>query len=222
MELRLGRPRGDGLSVLCLGAHADDIEIGCGGTVLTLLDERDDVHVDWVIFSATGEREAEAKASANMFLSAAASSSVTTLAFRDGFFPWEGAALKEVFERLKREVDPDLIFSHRRDDRHQDHRTVSDLTWNTFRRHVILEYEVPKYDGDLGQPNVFVGLTEDVLRRKTSFLMRSFSTQREKAWFTDDTFLSLARLRGIECPGDPMLAEGFWGRKLPLSLGQRG
>lgn len=216
MELILPPPRGAALKVLCLGAHSDDIEIGCGGTILTLLDRRDDVDVDWVVFSAIAEREDEAKAGAARFLSGARSSSVTILSFRDGFFPWEGAALKEAFEDLK-EREPDLIFTHRREDRHQDHRTVSELTWNTFRRHLILEYEIPKYDGDLGQPNVFVGLTEETMRRKASFLMESFPTQHQKDWFAEETFWSLARLRGIESPDDLGLAEAFWGRKLSLS-----
>lgn len=217
MTLVLAPTGRDPLRVLCLGAHADDIEIGCGGTILTLLDQRD-VHVDWVVFSAPGQRDGEARAGAERFLAGAASSHVTVHSFRDGFFPWEGAAMKEAFEGLKTR-EPDLVFTHRRADRHQDHRTVSDLTWNTFRRHLILEYEIPKYDGDLGHPNVFVGLTEETLRRKTSFLMESFPTQGEKAWFTEETFLSLARLRGIESPGDSTLAEGFRGRKLPLRFG---
>lgn len=211
----------DPLRVLCLGAHADDIEIGCGGTILTLLDQERDVHVDWVVFSAAGERKGEAEAAAKRFLSGAASSSIDIHGFRDGFFPWEGAAIKESFEELKSRK-PDLVFTHRRDDRHQDHRTVSDLTWNTFRRHLILEYEIPKYDGDLGQPNVFVGLTEETMSRKTSFLMESFPTQGEKPWFSEETFRSLARLRGIESPGDLALAEGFWGRKLSWTFGKPG
>jgi LmbE family N-acetylglucosaminyl deacetylase len=221
MMLRLAPTGRDPLRVLCLGAHSDDIEIGCGGTILTLLDQERDVHVDWVVFSATGQREDEAKAGADSFLAGAASSSVTIHPFRDGFFPWEGAAIKEVFEALK-SGEPDVVFTHQRDDRHQDHRTISDLTWNTFRRHLILEYEIPKYDGDLGQPNVFVGLTEETMRRKIAFLMRSFATQAEKSWFTEETFLSLARLRGIESPDHLTLAEGFRGRKMPLTFGGPG
>src|SRR3990167_7138905 len=154
------------LRLLCLGAHADDIEIGCGGTVLQLLSARLHVEVTWVVFSSAGEREREARAGASVFLERAGRQRVIVKKFRDGFFPYEGARIKEFFEELKDEVDPDLIFTHYRHDRHQDHRTISDLTWNTWRRHLILEYEIPKYDGDLGAPNFFVPLEQEVRARK--------------------------------------------------------
>jgi LmbE family N-acetylglucosaminyl deacetylase len=205
------------LRVLCLGAHADDIEIGCGGTLLRLVKERSDLHVDWVVFSASGEREEEARASAARFLKGASGSQITAFQFRDGFFPYLGGELKEAFESLK-DREPDLIFTHLREDRHQDHRTVSDLTWNTFRNHLILEYEIPKYDGDLGQPNVFVELTGEVLDRKVSLLAEGFPSQRVKPWFSAETFRGLARLRGIEAPGGAAYGEGFVARKLRLNV----
>lgn len=203
------------LRVLCLGAHADDIEIGCGGTILTAL-ERGDVHVDWVVFTGSEERTREAEVSARRFLERASGSSFTAFQFRDGFLPYEGAAVKEAFESLKDRA-PDLVFTHLREDRHQDHRTVSDLTWNTFRDHLILEYEIPKYDGDLGRPNVFVDLTDEILDRKVSLIVDGFASQREKRWFTEETFRGLARLRGNEAPTGVAYAEGFVGRKLSLS-----
>ena len=208
----VGRP----LRVLCLGAHSDDVEIGCGGAILALLAERDDVLVDWVVFTASGAREEEARASADRFLEGAAASTFTAFPFRDGFLPYQGREVKEAFESLK-DREPDLVFTHLRDDRHQDHRTVSDLTWNTFRNHLILEYEIPKYDGDLDRPNVFVELSPEILDRKVSLLMEGFPSQRGKAWFSEETFRGLARLRGIEAPGEGAYAEGFVGRKLSLS-----
>jgi LmbE family N-acetylglucosaminyl deacetylase len=218
LPLLLPRPGDRDLRILCLGAHSDDIEIGCGGTILTLLSTRDDVHVDWVVFSAPGEREREARASAERFLEGASGSSFTAFAFRDGFFPHVGAALKEAFESLK-DRQPDVVFTHRLEDRHQDHRAVADLTWNTFRDHLVLEYEIPKYDGDLGRPNVFVEFEPEVLDRKVSLLQEGFPSQTGKPWFTAETFRGLARLRGIEAPGGGAYAEGFVGRKLSVRLG---
>lgn len=218
LPLLLSSPTHRPLRLLCLGAHSDDIEIGCGGTILTLLAERDDVHVDWVVFSADAEREREATASAERFLEGASSSSFTTFGLRDGFFPYQGDEVKEALESLK-DRRPDLILTHLREDRHQDHRAVSDLTWNTFRDHLILEYEIPKYDGDLGQPNVFVELTPEILDRKVALLVQGFPSQHRKAWFADETFRSLAALRGIEAPGAGSYAEGLVGRKLLVRFG---
>ena len=205
------------LEVLCLGAHPDDIEIGCGGSLLELLDQYQIVDVDWVVFSAQGRREREATSSARSFLKKARRSLVTVKRFRDGFFPYDGAAIKRAFEQLKSRPSPDLVFTHYRDDRHQDHRVVSDLTWNTFRNHVILEYEIPKYDGDLGAPNTFMPLTRRVLTRKLERLDAAFSSQRQKHWFTPDTFRGLMRLRGMECRAPEGYAEAFYGRKIVLS-----
>lgn len=204
------------LHVLCLGAHADDIEIGCGGTLLHLLSTRTNVRVTWVVFSAAGPREQEAQAGAAHFLEKAAARRVVIGPFRDGYFPWQGAEIKDFVEALKAEVDPDLIFTHYREDRHQDHRTVSDLTWNTWRRHMILEYEIPKYDGDLGTPNCFVPLPRAVGSRKVGLICEVFRSEAHKAWLTEDTFEALMRLRGVECAAAEKRAEAFHCRKLVL------
>lgn len=206
---RSARPR----RVLVLGAHADDIEIGCGGTLLRIFANNPDVEVTWVVFCATTERAAEAQASARAFLQGVRSSRLVVRDHRDGFLPYAGAVLKEEFEALKREVDPDLIFTHHREDRHQDHRTVSDLTWNTWRSHLVLEYEIPKYDGDLGSPNFFSALPRQVLARKVDLVLEHFRSQAGRQWFTADLFNSVARIRGMECVAPDGLAEAFYCRK---------
>jgi LmbE family N-acetylglucosaminyl deacetylase len=204
------------LRILCLGAHSDDIEIGCGGSLLELLDRGSLIEVEWVIFSADGKRASEAKRSARSFLSHARKSQVTIQRFRDGYFPYQGAAIKNVFEQLKTRVTPDLVFTHYRHDRHQDHRLISDLTWNTFRNHLVLEYEIPKYDGDLGAPNCFIPLSRRTCSRKLKHLHDAFGSQRQKDWFTPETFLGLMRLRGMECRAGEGYAEAFYGRKIVL------
>lgn len=214
--LPLPRPEG-GLRVLAIGAHSDDIEIGCGGTILSLLRERGDVTVDWVVLSAAGAREEEARAAAARVLAGAREARVHIHAFRDGFFPYSGGAVKEAFEALK-SVDPHLVLTHTLDDRHQDHRHVAELTWNTFRSHLVLEYEIPKYDGGVFEPNVFVPLTKEVAESKVEILMDEFSTQRSKRWFSPETFLGLMRLRGIENAAQEGFAEAFVGRKVVLEL----
>jgi len=211
LRLQLAPTRRRPLRILCLGAHADDIEIGCGGTLLHLLSTRK-ATVDWVVFSAEGQREGEAKRGARRFLRDAVESRVVLHAYRDGFFPAEWAGIKESFETLRGEIEPDLVFTHFRDDRHQDHRVLSDLTWNTWRDHQILEYEIPKWDGDLGRPNVYVPLSTALAKRKVAALMGVFASQRSKRWFTEETFRGLLRLRGVECGAD--WAEGFHGRKV--------
>jgi LmbE family N-acetylglucosaminyl deacetylase len=203
------------LTILCLGAHADDIEIGCGGTLLALLEERPAVRVHWVVMSGHGPRAGEARRSASRVLRGARRAEVQVESFRDGFLPYEGAALKEVFERLK-PINPDLIFTHFRHDLHQDHRVVCELTWNTFRDHTILEYEVPKYDGDLAHPNIFVPISDRIRRRKVRLLMSAFPSQSRKRWYSPATFEGLMRLRGIECAAPEGYAEAFHGRKLIL------
>ena len=210
----LSLPEGP-LEVLALGAHADDIEIGCGATLLRLAAERE-LHVHWVVFCATPERAVEARACAADFLRGAASSRVLVRSHRDGFLPWAGASVKEEFELLKKETSPDLVLTHYREDRHQDHRTVSELTWNTFRNHLILEYEIPKYDGDFGSPNVFSPVPVDVLKQKIDLLLRHYRTQAEKQWFGAELFRSVARIRGMECVGPDGFAEGFYCRKVVL------
>jgi LmbE family N-acetylglucosaminyl deacetylase len=203
-------------TVLCLGAHSDDIEIGCGGTLLSMLGSNPGLKVSWVVLSGRGQRTKEARRSAQFFLRKAASSRVVTKQFQISYFPFEGAKIKGFFESLKKLPNPDLILTHYREDRHQDHRLVSDLTWNTFRDHIILEYEIPKFDGDLGQPNVFVPLEEEVCLQKTNALCRFFQTQNNKHWFSADTFMGLMRLRGIECVSPTRYAEAFYARKLVL------
>lgn len=202
--------------VLCLGAHSDDIEIGCGGTILKLTEQYPDLQFHWVVFSSNVHRAQEATASANAFLLRAAKKQVIVKNFPDGFFPYEGAAIKMWFEELKQQISPDLIFTHYRDDRHQDHQVVSNLTWNTFRNHLILEYEIPKYDGDLGTPNCFVQLDAATRTKKIEYLLRFFQTQTNKHWFSEETFFSLMRLRGIESRAPEHYAEAFYARKIIL------
>lgn len=216
LKLHLDRPADRPLTILCLGAHGDDIEIGCGGTLLKLLHKYDNVSCRWVVFSASAERKRECTASAEAFLEGAPESRLDVMSFRDGFMPFEGAKVKDCFERLKTEISPDVVFTHYMNDRHQDHRLVADLTWNTFRNHLILEYEVPKYDGDFGQPNVFVPLEESDCQRKIEFLLRCYQTQQSKQWFSADTFRAVLRLRGIEAGAESGFAEGLYGRKLVL------
>jgi LmbE family N-acetylglucosaminyl deacetylase len=201
------------LRLLCLGAHSDDIEIGCGGTILRLLAEHEDVEVHWVVLGASGQRDVEARKSAGLFLENAGRKTVIVEHFKDGFFPYRGEQVKAFFEQLKAQTSPDLVLTPYRHDRHQDHRLVSELTWNTYRDHFILEYEIAKYDGDLGQPNLFVPLDEATCRRKTDLLMDCFPTQHGHDWFTPDAFLALARLRGIECKAPGRYAEAFHCRK---------
>jgi LmbE family N-acetylglucosaminyl deacetylase len=205
-------------SVLCLGAHSDDIEIGCGGTILRLLEGCPSVAVHWIVFSSNRQRRGEAVRSAKFFLKHAKSKHIEVRSFRDGFFPYQGARIKEYFEQIKKRVSPDVIFTHYRRDLHQDHRLLNELTWNTFRDHAIFEYEIPKYDGDLGTPNVFVPLAEATCREKAELLERAFKTQRAKHWFTESTFFALMRLRGVEANSPTRFAEAFHGRKISLRL----
>ncbi|MEO8657500.1 MAG: PIG-L deacetylase family protein [Bryobacteraceae bacterium] len=215
MRLDLRRTPGEPFRILCLGCHSDDIEIGCGGTILRLLEEIPECVVQWVVFSAKGDREGEARRAANLFAAGRHLGEPILKAFPDGFMPFVGAEVKAVFEELK-PVQPNLIFTHNRRDAHQDHRLIAELTWNTFRNHLILEYEIPKYDGDLGQPSVFVPLPAEVYQRKVRQLMEAFQSQRSKSWFTEDTFLALMRLRGMECNSPSGHAEAFYSRKLVL------
>ena len=198
---------------LCVGAHSDDIEIGCGGTLLRLLAAHDEAEVHWVVLGSSGPRDGEAVTSAESFLADAQHKNIVVQGFRDGFFPYVGGAIKEFFEDLKRTVAPDVIFTHYRHDLHQDHRLVSELTWNTYRDHLILEYEIVKYDGDIGTPNVFVHLDEATCLKKIKLLMDCFQSQRDKDWFTPDTFMSLMRIRGIESRAPEKYAEAFYCRK---------
>ena len=204
------------LNVLCLGAHSDDIEIGCGGTILQLAANYPGTVFQWVVFSAIGVREAEALGAAQLFGGAEMPAPILK-AFPDGFMPFVGGELKAAFEELKPSVSPDLILCPWREDAHQDHRLVSELTLNTFRNHLILEYEIPKYDGDLGRPNVFIPLEEDIYQKKVQHIMDSFPSQRSKRWFEESTFLSIMRLRGMECNASSGYAEAFHCRKTVLN-----
>lgn len=212
----IGSPRKFARRVLCLGAHCDDIEIGCGGTILRLLREEPGCEIYWKVFSSTAVRRREAIRSAGLFLGGAKSKKVVIRNYRDSYFPSLHRRLKVEFETLKKEIAPDLILTHYRHDLHQDHRVICELTWNTFRSHLILEYEIPKYDGDLGAPNFFVALDRETCERKAKYICESFGSQRMKQWFTADTFLSLQRLRGIESNASDGFAEGFHCRKLVL------
>jgi LmbE family N-acetylglucosaminyl deacetylase len=203
--------------VLAIGCHADDIEIGCGGTLLTLSRTNPGLEVHWVVLAAHGERASEARASAEAFLADAGASTVEMHEFRDGFMPYVGGAVKDVFEALKQRLDPQLILTHAGYDFHQDHRLACELTWNTFRSHLILEYEIPKVDGDLGRPNVFMPLSAAVADEKLALLERHFPTQSGKHWFDGDTFRGLMRLRGLEAVAPERFAEAFTSRKTVLA-----
>jgi len=214
MQFNLRPREGGALKVLCLGAHSDDLEIGCGGTILEMNERYPGITFHWVVFSAIGVRHVEAQNAASLFAGRGLQGPFLKT-FRDGFMPYDGAEIKAAFEELK-PVNPDVIFTHTRDDAHQDHRLLSELTWNTFRDHLILEYEIPKYDGDMGRPNVFVPLTSETCQAKVRNLKEAFPSQRAKRWFEESTFLSLMRLRGMECNAASGYAEAFYCRKLVL------
>jgi len=206
--------------ILALGAHCDDIEIGCGGTLLHLLASHENLCFDWVVFTSNAVRAREAEASAERFLRGAKEKRVAIKQFRNGYFPDQWAAIKDEFEALKGEVSPDLIFTHHQRDLHQDHRTIAELTWNTFRDHMILEYEIPKYDSDLGAPNFFVPLDAATARQKARAVVEAFPSQRDKHWFSEDTFLALTRLRGVQSAARSGHAEAFYAQK--VCAGGRG
>jgi len=212
--LRFGLQHQARLTLLCLGAHADDIEIGCGATVLRLLREYPGARVHWVVFAANPVREAEARDSAAAFLTAAGESEVVVHHFRESYFPSVASDIKDAFEKIKHAVRPDLVLCHRKIDAHQDHRTIADLAWNTFRDHAIWEYEIPKYDGDLGLPNVYVPVTRSDADRKVELILKHFPSQASRAWFRADTFHSLMGVRAIECNAPEARAEAFYVRKL--------
>ena len=203
--------------VLALGCHSDDLEIGCGGTILKLIEQGAIGEVHWVVLSGDGARAEEARRSAEAMLDGAPASEVIVRDFPDGFFPYEGQRIKDFFEQMKADVSPDVVFTHQRADLHQDHRLCCELTWNTFRDHLILEFEVPKYDGDMGAPNVFVPLEEHIRRRKIEHLMDHFGSQRSRHWFTEELFSSMLRLRGMECNSPSSYAEAFFCRKAVLT-----
>jgi LmbE family N-acetylglucosaminyl deacetylase len=216
LPLRLGRPRRGGHELLCLGSHSDDLEIGCGGTVLRLLAELPIARVTWVVFSGGEARAREARKAASRLFSRHPALRLVQHSFRDGFFPYQAVPIKEAFEALKRQVRPDLVLTHYREDRHQDHRLISDLTYNTFRDHLVLEYEILKIDGDLGRPNVYVPLSPAQVRRKLRLITSCFGSQRGRRWFSEDALRGLMRIRGVEAGAPTGHAEAFYGRKLVL------
>jgi LmbE family N-acetylglucosaminyl deacetylase len=199
--------------ILCLGAHCDDIEIGCGGTILRLIQENPKLEFQWVVFSSNPVRKREARKAAAAFLKNSSRSKVVIKNFRDSYFPYEGNAIKQFVASIQKSFQPDLIFTHTRNDLHQDHRLLCELTWNAFRNHLILEYEIPKYDGDLGSPNCFVGLDESLCKTKIRHIVESFRSQSSKPWFTEDTFRALLRIRGVESNAEGRYAEAFYCRK---------
>jgi len=216
LPLQMGRPGAAPLRVLALGAHPDDAEIGCGGTILKLIADGVIGSCCWVVLSGQDARIEEAHASAEAMLAGVEDRTIVQPGFRDGFFPYDGADIKGFFEDVKRDFEPDLILTHQRNDLHQDHRMTCELTWNTFRNHFILEYEVPKYDGDMGRPNFYVPIDDEVRRRKIEHLMEFFGTQVPKHWFKDELFAGLLRLRGMECNSPTAHAEAFYARKAVL------
>lgn len=203
-------------NILCLGAHCDDIEIGCGGAILKFIREMHDIKVHWVVFSSDECRKKEAILSADEFLKDVKNKNVVVNQFRNSFFPYCGGEIKEYFENIKKDFSPDIIFTHCRGDLHQDHRIINELTWNTFRNHLIMEYEIAKFDADLGSPNTFVSLDESTCRQKIDIISRHFQSQADKTWFTDDLFLSVMRIRGMESNSPTGFAEGYYCRKLSL------
>ena len=214
--LKLSAGANSTLQVLCLGCHSDDIEIGCGGSILRLAGENPNSVFHWVVFSALDARAAEAERAAIQFVDPSRLKGLILKTFPDGFMPFVGADIKTAFEELKRTISPDVIFTHNGKDAHQDHRLISDLTWNTFRDHLILEYEIPKYDGDLGRPGAFIPLSSEICEKKIRLIMDTFRSQWDKRWFKRETFLSLMRLRGMECNASSGYAEAFYARKLVL------
>jgi LmbE family N-acetylglucosaminyl deacetylase len=216
LSLNLSQATSCPLKILCLGAHSDDIEIGCGGTILRLAQQYPHCVFHWVVFSAVGTRAVEAQQAAALFTGTHAVKGPQLKQFQDGFMPFVGGEVKALFEDLKGAVCPDLVFTHNRKDAHQDHRLLAELTWNTFRDHFILEYEIPKYDGDMGQPSVFVPLDADLCHKKVTYIMDTFKSQHHKHWFQPETFLSLMRLRGMECNAASGYAEAFYCRKLVI------
>ena len=204
------------LKLLFIGAHADDIEIGCGATILSLLERYLNCDVRWVVLSGSDERQREAKQCSDLFIRNAGDKRVNILSYEDGYFPQQAGEIKRYFEDELKPNDPSIVFTHNRHDLHQDHRIVSELTWNTFRNHLILEYEVLKYDGDLGQPNVYFHVSEKKCKEKVSNIMQCFQSQSEKHWFTEDTFWSMLRIRGVEAASSSKYAESFYGRKIAV------
>ncbi len=207
--------RTQNLRVLCIGAHSDDIEIGCGGTLLHLCSSYS-VNLTWAVLGAPGDRRGEAERSAEAFAGSANSMDLHIENFRNSHFPWQGSKIKDYIDALNVGDPPDVIFTHYREDLHQDHRLISDLTWNTFRNHNIFEYEIPKFDGDFGSPNFFVPLEKNISQQKVSLILEHFRSQKHRSWFNEETFWAVMRLRGVECNSHSGYAEAFYSRKMIL------
>lgn len=211
-------------TVVCLGAHADDIEIGCGGTLLHLMRKNTNLSVHWHVFSGSEQRVKEAKNSAQAYfqqLEAAAAESgnrfsISVHSFRDAHFPTQLSEIKQKMQEIHKTHNPDVVFTHQIADRHQDHQTLGEVTWQTFRNHLILEYEIPKFEGDLVHPNVYVPLSNEVCQRKIELLDTCFPSQKEKPWYDEETFRSLLRIRGLECHSESRYAEAFTVRKMTI------
>lgn len=216
--MSLFSPAADGqpLQILCVGAHADDIEIGCGGTLLTLIGSGRPLHIEWCVLSAADQRRDEAQAAASDFLSGAASANIHIARFEDSYFPEQSREIKQWLIERRASHQPQIVFTHRANDAHQDHRVLNGLIWNLYRDQTILEFEIPKWDGDLGQPNLYAALAAPIIERKIALLLQHFGSQRGKDWFDAETFRGLARLRGMECRAPDNYAEGFQARKLRL------
>jgi len=213
LKFSFDHSKSEGLKILCLGAHCDDIEIGCGGTILKLIQQYDIEEIHWVVFCSNTTRKKEAEESASQFLEGV-KSKVTVHNFKDGYTPAQWSEIKDKFEKLKKIISPDVIFTHTRDDRHQDHRTIHNFTWNTFRNHMILEYEIPKYDGDLTTPALYVEVDRETAERKNRIILESFQSQQNKHWLDDELLNSLMRIRGVESVSESGFAEGFHVRKM--------
>lgn len=205
-------------SVLCIGAHPDDIEIGCGGTLLELMSRNPAARMDWIVFGCNRVREIEAISSFRRWFGNSPSRTIHTHFFSDTLFPSQQSEIKEQFRILSSSISPDVIFTHRREDMHQDHRLLAELTWQTFRSHLILEYEIPKYEGDLGNPNVFFPLKAETVQSKIQYLLDEFPTQREKPWFDRETFQAMMRIRGLESRAESGFAEAFHARKIVVRI----
>ncbi|HUJ10305.1 MAG TPA: PIG-L deacetylase family protein [Verrucomicrobiae bacterium] len=210
LTLSFNHKSGSPLTVLCLGAHADDIEIGCGGTLLKLTELDPNLCVHWIVLSANLARTREARRGAQLFLRNARQKRLVIRKFRDSYFPFAGDRIKKFVQQLSQQISPDIIFTHHRRDLHQDHRLIAELTWNAFRNHLILEYEIPKYDGDMGTPNAYVHVEKSLAERKVHYICETFKTQKNKQWFDADTFLALLRLRGLESNSPSKYAEAFY------------
>ncbi len=214
LDLAFDRRTQRTLSILCVGAHCDDIEIGCGATLRVLQGRGQRLMIDWVVLSGSGERRKETQRAMRLLVRPRCRGELRFGDFPDGRFPAAYAEIKRFCESLKDRPNPDLILCHERQDRHQDHRVVNEMVWSTFRDHMVLEYEIPKWDGGLGQPNVYVPVAATDAASKVDALMKSYASQTDKHWYTRDTFMALLRLRGLECRSPSGYAEAFHGRKL--------